>query len=136
MINKLGVNVRIDKWHACFFNNLSNLKSLQASCKDDNYRTILLLYTHGKQRQTSICCRIIEEEIETEIEDEDDLYKVFLTSDGEIKEKLALKKLENSGQTTMMDKLKEIDLGTEEDLRPTFNSALLLYEKVEVKALS
>lgn len=94
------------------------------------------MYTHGKQRQTSICCRIIEEEIETEIEDEDDLYKVFLTSDGEIKEKLALKKLENSGQTTMMDKLKEIDLGTEEDLRPTFNSALLLYEKVEVKALS
>ncbi|PKU62441.1 hypothetical protein MA16_Dca027976 [Dendrobium catenatum] len=58
-------------------------------------------------------------------DDDDEIYEANAYDDKPVEAEPAPEELEDGGQAATMDELKEVNLGTEEDSRPTFISSLL-----------
>ncbi|PKU75148.1 hypothetical protein MA16_Dca018415 [Dendrobium catenatum] len=70
-------------------------------------------------------------EIESDDVSEVKLYKINFSNDQPVEAKPATEELEDDGHAAMIDELKQVNLGTEEDPRPTFISSLLPKDQVE-----
>ncbi|XP_028547560.1 uncharacterized protein LOC114578513, partial [Dendrobium catenatum] len=87
-----------------------------------------------KHPQKETCQAITCGEVKLDDSDDEEIYEVDTYDDQPVEAKPAPEEpeeLEDGGQTATMDELKEVNLGTEEDPRPTFISSLLSEDQAE-----
>ncbi|PKU68993.1 hypothetical protein MA16_Dca002261 [Dendrobium catenatum] len=89
----------------------------------DTYKGIRFIKRKFLRKET--CQAITCMEIESEDDVAEETYEADDYDEQPVEAEPAPEELEDGGQAATMDELKEVNLGTEEDPRPTFISSLL-----------
>jgi len=119
------------KQQVCFFLSLWYRRNPHSLKKKDIFAKKVWDSSYRSTPQKKICRAITCGEIKSDDGGDEEAYEVDNYDNQPVEAKPAPEELEDGGQTATMNELKEVNLGTEEDPRPTFISSLLLEEQIE-----